>query len=199
MTEAEWLVCEDSARMLEFIRNRASDRKLRLLACACYRRLWDNLASEADKEAIEVAERFADGKISKRRLGIAFANAYGNYLTAVSGERHFAYPVAEEFAPGCPSVVISMRAEHPNQVGLFRDTFGPLLFRPVTFDPAWRTATVTSLAHAIYDDRAFDRMPILADALEDVGCTNAEVLGHCRGGGEHVRGCWVVDLVLGKE
>ena len=69
----------------------------------------------------------------------------------------------------------------------------------LTFDAAWRTATVTSLALAIYEERAFDRLPILADALEDAGCTNADILGHCRGGGEHVRGCWVVDLVLGKE
>jgi hypothetical protein len=79
-----------------------------------------------------------------------------------------------------------------------RDVFGNP-FRPVTLDPAWRTANVVSLARAIYDERAFDRMPILADALEDAGCTSADVLEHCRRPGEHVRGCWVVDLVLGKE
>jgi hypothetical protein len=59
--------------------------------------------------------------------------------------------------------------------------------------------TVNHLAQAIYTDRAFDRMPILADALEDAGCTNQDILEHCRGGGEHVRGCWVVDLLLAKE
>jgi hypothetical protein len=63
----------------------------------------------------------------------------------------------------------------------------------------WATSTVVSLAEGIYTDRAFDRMPILADALQDAGCDRAEVLGHCRGPGPHVRGCWVVDLVLGKE
>jgi len=84
------------------------------------------------------------------------------------------------------------------QAALLRDVFGNP-FRPVTFDTAWRTATVTNLAQAIYHERAFDRLPILADALEDAGCTNADVLRHCRQPGEHVRGCWVVDLVLGKS
>ena len=64
---------------------------------------------------------------------------------------------------------------------------------------AWFTTTVVSLAQSIYDDRAFDRLPILADALEDAGCDSADILNHCRQPGEHVRGCWVVDLVLGKE
>ncbi len=72
-------------------------------------------------------------------------------------------------------------------------------FRPVLAESAWLTPKVVAIASAIYADRAFDRMPILADALEEAGCTNADVLLHCRGDGPHVRGCWVVDLVLGKE
>jgi len=72
-------------------------------------------------------------------------------------------------------------------------------YRPVIIDPTWLTSTVTSLAAGIYADRAFDRMPILADALEEAGCDHADILTHCRGDGPHVRGCWVVDLVLGKE
>ena len=64
---------------------------------------------------------------------------------------------------------------------------------------SWLTPTVQSIAAAIDQDRAFDRLPILADALEEAGCTNADVLLHCRQPGEHVRGCWVVDLVLGKK
>jgi hypothetical protein len=84
------------------------------------------------------------------------------------------------------------------RIGSLRDVFGNP-FRPVTVNPTWQTATVVSLAQAIYDERAFDRMPILADALEDAGCTNADVLNHCRQPGEHVRGCWVVDLLLGKQ
>ena len=81
---------------------------------------------------------------------------------------------------------------------LVRDIFGNP-FRPVAFDPAWRTDTATALARTMYDQREFGAMPILADALQDAGCDNAEILHHCRSDGPHVRGCWVVDLVLGKE
>ena len=83
-------------------------------------------------------------------------------------------------------------------IAIIRDVFGRRLFRPVAADPAWLTPTVQSIAAAIYEDRAFDRLPILADALEEAGCTDADVLLHCRKPAEHVRGCWVVDLVLGK-
>jgi len=69
----------------------------------------------------------------------------------------------------------------------------------LTAAPAWLTPTVNSLADAIYAKRAFDRLPILADALEDAGCTNRDILDHCRQPGVHVRGCWVVDLVLGRK
>jgi hypothetical protein len=72
-------------------------------------------------------------------------------------------------------------------------------FRPVVVPPEWRTSTVLDLTSAIYEDRAFDRMAILADALEEAGCDRPEILNHCRAGGEHVRGCWVVDSVLGKS
>jgi hypothetical protein len=81
---------------------------------------------------------------------------------------------------------------------LVRDVFRSP-FRPVAFDPRWRTADVTGLARAIYEDRAFDRLPVLADALMDAGCADEQIIGHCRGPGPHVRGCWVVDLLLGKE
>jgi hypothetical protein len=69
----------------------------------------------------------------------------------------------------------------------------------IRLDPAWLTSTVKQLAQSIYDEKAFERLPILADALEDAGCTSEDILNHCRQPGEHVRGCWVVDLVLGKE
>lgn len=87
--------------------------------------------------------------------------------------------------------------EAGTQAALIRCIFGNP-FRPITFDPAWRTSDVVALARGIYDDRAFDRMPILADALQDAGCNSDDILAHCRGSGPHARGCWVVDLVLGK-
>jgi hypothetical protein len=86
----------------------------------------------------------------------------------------------------------------PNECSILRDIFGNP-FRPVTLDPRWLTASVVDLASAIYEERAFERMPILADALMDAGCDNDDILNHCRGDGPHVRGCWVVDLLLGKE
>ena len=64
---------------------------------------------------------------------------------------------------------------------------------------AWNDGAVGKVAAAIYDDQTFDRLPLLADALEDAGCTGADILSHCRGPGVHVRGCWVVDLLLGKS
>jgi hypothetical protein len=81
---------------------------------------------------------------------------------------------------------------------LLRDIFGNP-FRPVTFSPSWRTDTALSFAQQMYESRDFGAMPILTDALQDAGCDNEDILGHCRGDGPHVRGCWVVDLVLGKE
>jgi hypothetical protein len=75
-------------------------------------------------------------------------------------------------------------------------------FRPVSISPswlAWNDGAVRKMAQAIYDARTFDRLPLLADALEDAGCTDGDILSHCRTPGEHVRGCWVVDLLLGKS
>jgi len=81
---------------------------------------------------------------------------------------------------------------------ILRDIFGNP-FRPIAIDPRWLTSTVVDLASAIYQEKAFDRMPILADALMDAGCDNEEIIAHCRGEGPHVRGCWAVDLLLGKS
>ncbi len=82
---------------------------------------------------------------------------------------------------------------------IVREVFGNP-FRPVAVDPAWRTSDVMALGKGIYDERAFDRMPILADALQDAGCDNDDILNHLRdANATHVRGCWALDLVLGKE
>jgi hypothetical protein len=98
-----------------------------------------------------------------------------------------------------PDFVAARIGEHLRQVRLLHDIFGPLPFREMTVDPRWLTADVVTLTNGIYDEKAFDRMPILADALQDAGCDNDEVLNHCRAEmWEHVRGCWVVDLLLGR-
>jgi len=88
--------------------------------------------------------------------------------------------------------------EQSNRCDLLRDIFGNP-FRPVTPDPRWLTSTVIDLARTIYEERQWERMPILADALMDAGCDSEEVINHCRGPGPHVRGCFVVDLLLGKS
>jgi hypothetical protein len=92
----------------------------------------------------------------------------------------------------------AVRQENRVQCDFIRDIFGNL-FRsspPLRFP---EESTVATLTRSIYAERAFGRLPILADALEEAGCTDTEILSHCRNPGPHVRGCWVVDLLLGKE
>ena len=89
------------------------------------------------------------------------------------------------------------RREEAFSVALFRDIFGNP-FRPATFAPEWRTEVAVGIAAKMYDARDFGNMPVLADALQDAGCEHPDILSHCREPGTHVRGCWVVDLVLGK-
>jgi hypothetical protein len=104
------------------------------------------------------------------------------------------------------AILIAPRSRHPEFVRnmaamLIRDIFGNP-FRPVTIDPswaAWADGTVRTLAEAIYAERAFDRMPVLGDALEEAGCDNEDILRHCREQRDHVRGCWVLDLLTGRE
>jgi hypothetical protein len=195
----------------EFVRGWSSDRKLRLFGVACCRRVQPLLSEGASKLAVEVAERFADGFASVNDL----AAVEGDSLDAAyegsegSDERAIhaaacAYAVTLRAAKNAAMACDEARqasaddvAESAIQSSLLRDIFGNP-FRPVTIHSAWITSTVTSLAQAIYTDRAFDRLPILADALEDAGCTNQDILEHCRQPGEHVRGCWVVDLLVGK-
>jgi len=93
---------------------------------------------------------------------------------------------------------IVLRESSLEVLQLFQDIEGNP-FRPIEFDPRWRTSDVVGLARGIYEERAFERMPILADALMDAGCENSEIIAHCRGSGPHVRGCWLMDMILGKE
>jgi hypothetical protein len=123
--------------------------------------------------------RLADAVVEAR----AYLAYHGGYPAGVGPEEWVRGAAAAEAAAVC---------------GLFRCVVGNP-FRPVALDQSWLTPTVRALAQGIYQDRGFDRLPILADALQDAGCENADILTHCRGPGPHVRGCWVVDLVLGKE
>jgi hypothetical protein len=197
--------------MLELLRGKVSDRKLRLFAVACCRQF--HTSDEGFVQAIGIAEKYADGSGSKAGLRRARqAVKKVRHAQIDSGKEDWAsYWLAEVTASESAFRMVAAEIERLIGEGLVtphrrilapaavRCIFGPLPFRPVALDSAWRTSNVTALAQAIYDDRAFDRLPILADALEDGGCDNADILNHCRQPGEHVRGCWVVDLVLGKE
>jgi hypothetical protein len=88
--------------------------------------------------------------------------------------------------------------ERTAQVAMLRDVLGNP-FHPITLSPSWLTSTVVSLANQMYDSRDFSAMPILADALMDSGCDNETILTHCRGPGQHVRGCWAIDRLIGRE
>jgi hypothetical protein len=223
--EKEWLECTDPTTMLEFLRGKASDRKLRLFAVACCRRFQHLLVPEAC-EALEVAERVAEGTASsedRRRVReVAFhvgwvtdpstAHRRGPAKAAVCDAlARRAWQAAADTAwrtnhigtletyRSCGEDWAAARKGQDSVLAeLLRDIFGNP-FRPFVVDPKLLTPTVKALAQAIYTDRAFSDLPILADALEEAGCTNLDILDHCRKPGEHVRGCSVVDLVLGKK
>jgi hypothetical protein len=210
MTKAEWLACDDPAPMLDSLRGKASQRKLRLFACACVRRVEHLLETYLSRQALEVAERYADGSADdhQRRKARQVMNYRGG------GEAHWqAFQACERCVSDAHGAEIAgevsrLTAAHPDwgeqrhQCDLLRDIFGPAPFRRLPrLNPAWLAwegGTVPKLAASIYDERAFDRLPILADALEEAGCDAAELLTHLRWPGPHVRGCWALDLVLGK-
>jgi hypothetical protein len=284
VTEAEWLASADPGPMLTFLTGRikrrkegpftslrnwwlrtpakAADRKPRLFACTCCRRVWHLLTDERGRAVVAAAEQYADGRMTAKELAALRAAAavstpqlfkttqtsaasvlfaadqpsdwYGGFeaatrsaeaatLAAEAASLAAAGRCAESAiraaeAAGKAAQAAALRAgdlktskraaagarvrEQTAQAALLRDLFGNP-FRPVTVQPAWLTwnsATVPKIAQAIYDEQTFDRMPILADALEEAGCTEQSMLDHCRSGGEHVRGCWVVDaLLVGKE
>jgi hypothetical protein len=101
-------------------------------------------------------------------------------------------------ARGRPVTKKALEEEQRAQADLLREIVGNP-FEPIRFDPAWRTQPVLDLAAGSYARRAFDALPILADALEEAGCDNAELLAHLRGRGPHLLGCWALDAVLDKE
>jgi hypothetical protein len=159
MDEQEWLKSTDPEPMLEFLRGKASVRKLRLVTLA--------------------------GGTRTPPWWIHFLRMFNRHSTF------------EAVAGGTPAWSSGTTAKRATQAALLRDIFGNP-FRPVTLDPTWLTPTVKALAQAIYEERAFADLPVLADALEEAGCNSQEILSHLRGPGAHTRGCWALDLLLGK-
>ena len=219
MTEPEWWTCADPTPMLAFVRGKVSDRKLRLFAVWCCRELLDRIIDPFSRKALRIAERFADGEVDEHKLRLAWESARQaaqrrgrkrqaeGEITAMCAfalvaelDMDRALRAVDAAALASPSLLRppGYLDHRVAQAARLRDIVGNP-FRPVAFDARWRTADVRGLARGIYEDRAFDRMPLLADALMDAGCDTDDILTHCRGDGPHVRGCWVVDLLLGKE
>jgi len=203
--------------MLDFLRDQMNSRKMRLFACSCCRHIWHRLIDERSRNAVEAAERYAEGLITHadlKRAWVEASEALQGSLVTHSGQsraaivaKHAADPARSSLAEAVSDAARvgysqkELDTEKATQATLLHDLVGNP-FRPVSVTSswlAWNDGTVVKLAEAIYEDRAFDRLPILADALEEAGCDDADILGHCRQPGEHVRGCWVIDLLLGKS
>jgi hypothetical protein len=195
--------------MLGFVRNRLSPRKLRLFAAESWRRIANLLPGRWPHQAIETLARAADGEYTsaddRASMRLSLLRALPEGGGTADDLTHLFRMLAEEidYQDGLHAVrattgLADGAAERVVQSAFLRDVFGNL-FAPVRVEPRWRTSDAVGLARAIYHDRTFDRLPTLADALMDAGCEDEEIINHCRSGGRHVRGCWVVDLVLGKE
>jgi hypothetical protein len=219
MTEEEWFVCADPQMLLHFLLGRASDRKFRLFACACCRDFfWTSLRKESSREAIRCAERFADGLIGAESLGLSGQAVYdAPPQLSVSSEyfKVMQIAVGTTYTHWQPTQLASFTATAVCDLGdrrirrgeeqckytrnrlkvsdLFRHIIGNP-FRPYTAPAAW-PSTVIDLAQSLYDGN--DNRLILADALEEAG--HLELAEHFRKEEWHPKGCWVVDMILGKS
>lgn len=231
MTEDEWLTCESPKQMIAYLREHApvSDRKGRLIGCACCRRHWHRLdgVRQVARNAIEAVERFLEGGVSFSETVLhpqhAFDIARSRLLRIPGGVEYleavrYIFPIwpGQSTFTGYPGALtmeyaaMTSRAENGKkrrdrekraQAVIIRDILGNP-FRPVALDPswlAWNDGTSVRLAKTIHQGRAYEMLPILADALEDAGCQDSAVLEHCRQATPHFLGCWVIDLLLGKE
>jgi hypothetical protein len=262
MTPTEWQACKDPAAMLSYLGGRVSDRKLRLFACACCRRIWHLLPQPGSRLAVEAAERFADGAISKEDLSQAEVaskevtwaavqaahSGWGAPITEVAraawvgvwaacaaentAEAHvwtqgvvgetweeptarslaartaqvatWARTVAED-RPTCTGLVGPADARGESEEVCQADLLRDLVHNGAPCPPLpsawlrWNDSCIAKMARAIYEERRFLDLPILADALEDAGCEDLDLLTHLRDTTNHVRGCWAVDRLLGWE
>lgn len=264
MTESEWLTCATPRPMLEFLHTsgKLSERKVRLFAVACTRRVWDLFTNEESQRAVEVGERCADGLATEADCIEARTSARNAFWSVPDGHPYghnaavsascavgdfsdvVLVPSSSEFALAAGlktglvidlfthAIGVAIQAEAaasaalqtliPTRLGetvrklestvqalLIRDLFGLITFRPTIVkvgELALQHSLILSLAQAAYEERSLpcgelhlDRLAVLADALEDAGCTEVAILEHLRGPGPHVRGCWVVDLLLDRS
>jgi hypothetical protein len=213
MGEALWTAGTDAYALVQFAisGDLVSARKFRLFACACSRQVLPFIVLVDAVSVLDVAEKLADDQlIDPNEWFAALDHTLDNRLRSAEADRFLAEvleaTIHHDPRQGATDAFDNLREFELNAFGpmateyhlaLVREVFGNP-FQPMDFAP-WRTDTAVSLARQMYESREFSAMPILADALQDAGCDNDEVLAHCRGDGPHVRGCWVVDGVLGKE
>jgi hypothetical protein len=215
MGATEWAKSQDVLAMLASMPKQTDDRKLRLFACACCRHFEKWLTSEHFMNAVEMAERFADGKtpkagLKRARQGVRTARHalpsvstknrvlwVGLWLAEVTTSENAFGQVADEIQRFVSEGLLKLR-EQPPAATLLRCIVGNP-FRSVAIDPRWRSSQAITLADSIYDEAAFDRLPQLAKELAKAGCQDPDILKHCRSKGPHARGCWVVYMLLAKS
>jgi hypothetical protein len=205
MTEAEWDTASDPQAMLAFLGSSPENaRQLRLFAAACSRRAWERIDAFG-RAAVLVAESFADGLLGPQelraaRLACKGAGGQAAWYAAATNPAIAARNAARsaQSPPASPSIELLVQA------ALLRDIFGPLPFRTIVLDSGAIQPAVR-MAQAIYEERDIDgtldnaRLEELAETLAEAGCTNPDLLAHCRGAGRHVRGCWAIDLLRGNS
>jgi hypothetical protein len=217
MADADWLTCTNGSAMLSCLQaaQGLDSRKLRLFACACWRRTWDQRAGQHCRRLVEVAEHLADGLVSRKRVRGALARAFAACGETDAWSEEWrpegwgdAIRVAEVCADSAKvslervawvSAVLQTQAPPaaPSNVALLIDLLAP--DRPAPARTAWGGRVGAKFARTVYDERAFGDLPVLADALEEAGCTDHELLAHLRGPEPHFRGCWGLDLLLGRD
>ena len=216
MTEQEWLAAENPCMMALFLRKLGTDsrlvshltgkamlRKVQLFVCAACRRDWHDLDDERQRRAVEVAERHADGRANKAELQKAKQGAEDANSGGYRRDKPVRYLVVEATRVAGEKDWNALSREAT--LDLLRCVFGNP-FQPMILNPEWQTPTVASLAQATYEERILpageldpQRLAVLSDALEEAGCDDHVILDHLRLLGPHVRGCWALDLILGKR
>jgi hypothetical protein len=207
----EWEVCDDPDLMVQVGLARLTNRQARLFACACCRLFWDQLTHPHYRHAVEVAERFADGRADENEVRLALDRAVSPPPPGDNDTHPFIGAARESLSPrprltAIVHWIVRRSRGHSDDaariIAAFRDVV-PNPFRtpaPLTAAVlAWNGGQVANLADGIYRQRDFEALPVLADALEEAGCTDQALLNHCRSAGGHVLGCWVVDQVLAKN
>jgi hypothetical protein len=214
MTEIEWENGTDPTPMLQFVRGKTSDRKLRLFAAAAFGRLAALLPDPRQRRGIEVLEQLAEGTITltqcrRETTEVRHAIPADDWVVGMPPTDHPHYIALMLYREFCSRSIATHAVqttagladghrEQHEQIRLMRCIFANP-FHPITVKSHWLTSIAVSLARTIYEERAFDRLPSLADALVAAGCDDSELFAHCRSEGPHVRGCWVVDAMLGKS